>query len=238
MLMEYVEGQNLQQLLEEEHGFELQKILEWGLALCRLFAFLHSQGITYCDLKPSNLLLSADNTLHLVDFGAICFHRKPQTKDTVYLGTKGYAAPELFGGMGRQMNAVISILSVPVFIICWITAAKIRGCRVFLRLPKNVRPTIRSAAFKALFSWNRNYCACRKGTVCICRVVAWLLSWCWQLSYLPHKTGLPNICCAKLLFKRAKPAGMCVRRRFIRQVYGKRCVNDCLPSFEKTAAFR
>lgn len=100
LLMEYVEGQNLQQLLEEEHGFELQKILEWGLALCRLFAFLHSQGITYCDLKPSNLLLSADNTLHLVDFGAICFHRKPQPKDTVYLGTKGYAAPELFGGMG------------------------------------------------------------------------------------------------------------------------------------------
>ena len=52
----------------------------------------------YRDLKPANILVRADGTLAVVDYGAVRKYRKSAAEDTQQLGTEGYAAPEQYGG--------------------------------------------------------------------------------------------------------------------------------------------
>lgn len=53
------------------------------------------------DLKPSNIILQPNGVIKLIDFGTMKNYDESRTEDTVNLGTKGYAAPEQFGGRGQ-----------------------------------------------------------------------------------------------------------------------------------------
>lgn len=55
----------------------------------------------YRDMKPGNILLRPDGRLALIDFGTMRVYKPGKAGDTVCLGTRGYAAPEQFGGMGQ-----------------------------------------------------------------------------------------------------------------------------------------
>ncbi len=101
MVMEYVAGSNLEAVLEES-GKPLpeRQVLPWSIALCELLAYLHRQTppIIYRDLKPSNVILQPDGTVKLIDFGIARFQQMGQSKDTVCLGTDGYAPIEQYSG--------------------------------------------------------------------------------------------------------------------------------------------
>ncbi|MBQ2610307.1 MAG: serine/threonine protein kinase, partial [Butyrivibrio sp.] len=58
-------------------------------------------AIIYRDLKPSNIMLRPNGTITLIDFGTAREYKEENTGDTSYLGTRDYAAPEQFGGMGQ-----------------------------------------------------------------------------------------------------------------------------------------
>jgi serine/threonine protein kinase len=101
MLMEYIAGRTLEAALAEA-GKPLPEaeVVAWGIALCDLLAYLHRQDpqIIYRDLKPSNIILKPDNTIKLIDFGIARFQQTGQSKDTVCLGTDGYAPIEQYSG--------------------------------------------------------------------------------------------------------------------------------------------
>ncbi len=101
MLMEYVAGRNLEEVLAEA-GKPLAEaqVVAWGIALCDVLAYLHRQDppIIYRDLKPSNIIVRPDDTVKLIDFGIARFHQTGQSKDTVCLGTDGYAPIEQYSG--------------------------------------------------------------------------------------------------------------------------------------------
>lgn len=102
MVMEFIEGETLRQYLDAHGGKPLpeDRVLEWAAQLCDVLEFLHSQSppIIYRDLKPDNVMIEqATGRLKLIDFGIVRFFKQGKSKDTMALGTPGYAPPEQFG---------------------------------------------------------------------------------------------------------------------------------------------
>lgn len=103
IIMEYVSGCSLQDVLFRCGAQPYVALLNWMMQLCVILSFLHTQNppIIYRDLKPSNVILQPGGDLKLIDFGAAREYRPGEIEDTVLLGTRGYAAPEQYGGYGQ-----------------------------------------------------------------------------------------------------------------------------------------
>ncbi len=104
VVMDYIEGETLAQYLKREKKAAEDKVMEWGMSLCEALEYLHSlePKIIYRDMKPGNVMLTKDGRIKLIDFGIAREYKSENTGDTVCLGTKGYAAPEQFGGSGQS----------------------------------------------------------------------------------------------------------------------------------------
>jgi len=99
LVMDYVEGATLQDILEQRGPCAEAEVLEWAAQLCDVLEYLHSQNppVIFRDLKPGNIMLTPKGQIKLIDFG-IARHFDPRKKkDTMPLGTEGYAAPEQYG---------------------------------------------------------------------------------------------------------------------------------------------
>ncbi len=103
VIMDYIEGEPLSKILEKEGAQEQETVIEWAEDLCGVLDYLHTQEppIIYRDMKPANIMLQPNGNIKLIDFGIAREYKEQNLEDTVSLGTKGYAAPEQFGGKGQ-----------------------------------------------------------------------------------------------------------------------------------------
>lgn len=90
IVMEYVGGQSLHEL-RRQGPLPLRETLMYGREILRAFAYLHEQGLVYCDLKPANVI-RVGRQLKLIDLGAVQRIGSPPGSSWV---TTGYHAPEL-----------------------------------------------------------------------------------------------------------------------------------------------
>jgi serine/threonine protein kinase len=102
IVMEYIEGLTLEKLLASRKGKPVDErlALSWALQICRTMHFLSVQRprpVVFRDLKPSNVMISRDNRVKLIDFGIARFFKEEKLEDTFVYGTPGYAAPEQYG---------------------------------------------------------------------------------------------------------------------------------------------
>ncbi|MBQ8813983.1 MAG: serine/threonine protein kinase [Lachnospiraceae bacterium] len=99
IIEEYIPGSTLAELLQSGKQFSEKEVINITLQLCRILMELHSMKppIIHRDIKPSNVMLSSDGTVTLLDFNAAKAENPYQNKDTVLLGTAGFAAPEQYG---------------------------------------------------------------------------------------------------------------------------------------------
>ena len=90
LVMDYIPGKNLREL-HRTGGISRRLLLEWALDLCQVLSYLHSltPPCVHGDLKPENLVVSQDEKLFLVDFGAGAGRR-----GGICEGTPGFAPPE------------------------------------------------------------------------------------------------------------------------------------------------
>ena len=100
IIMDYVEGRTLKDILDEQGPQSQEDVVNWAVQLCSVLQYLHSRNpaIIYRDLKPANIMLRPDGRVILIDFGTAREYKEGQSEDTTHLGTKGYAAPEQYGG--------------------------------------------------------------------------------------------------------------------------------------------
>lgn len=103
IVMDYIEGNSLQDLLDAEGPQSPDKVIEWSKQLCDVLGYLHSRRppIIYRDMKPANVMLRPTGDVTLIDFGTAREYKDTRNEDTTWLGTRGYAAPEQFGGRGQ-----------------------------------------------------------------------------------------------------------------------------------------
>lgn len=103
IVMDYIEGITLENILQEEGVQPQEKVVDWAIQLCDVLQYLHTRkpAIIYRDMKPSNIMLRSDGSVVLIDFGTAREFKERHVEDTTCLGTQGYAAPEQFGGMGQ-----------------------------------------------------------------------------------------------------------------------------------------
>ncbi|MCA0297055.1 MAG: Stk1 family PASTA domain-containing Ser/Thr kinase [Actinobacteria bacterium] len=96
MVMEYVEGSTLRNLISREAPMEPQRALDLMIPVTAAVAAAHEAGIIHRDLKPENVLISTRGQIKVADFGlarAVTAHTA--TANGMLIGTVSYIAPEL-----------------------------------------------------------------------------------------------------------------------------------------------
>ena len=113
IVMDYIEGKSLKQIIGQFGPQDERRVVAWGKQLCQVLSYLHSQNppIIYRDMKPGNIILRPDGQVTLIDFGTAREFKRENRGDTTWLGTRGYAAPEQFGG-NRQTDRSTDIYSL------------------------------------------------------------------------------------------------------------------------------
>lgn len=103
IVMDFIEGKTLNEILKEYGAQPQESVIDWAMQLCDVLGYLHSRtpAIIYRDMKPSNVMLKPDGNVVLFDFGTAREYKSQNLEDTVCLGTRGYAAPEQYGGHGQ-----------------------------------------------------------------------------------------------------------------------------------------
>jgi len=119
IVMDFIEGETLEELLLKATGgyFLVERVLEIGIRLCGVLAYLHSQQppVIFRDLKPANIMLTPTGALYLIDFGVARRFKLGKARDTIPFGSPGYAAPEQYGSAQTTPQSDIYSLGVTLY---------------------------------------------------------------------------------------------------------------------------
>jgi outer membrane protein assembly factor BamB/tRNA A-37 threonylcarbamoyl transferase component Bud32 len=111
LVMEFIEGKDLEALLQESVDFLTeQQVVGWALELCDVLSYLHGhkpQPVIFRDMKPSNIMIDQHSHIRLIDFG-IARVFQPGQKGTM-IGTEGYSPPEQYRGEASPAGDIYAL---------------------------------------------------------------------------------------------------------------------------------
>lgn len=120
IIMDYIEGNSLDKALRPDDlpvdapdiPQDQEQVIKWAMQLCEVLHYLHTDKdhppVIYRDMKPANIMLRPDDTIALIDFGTAREYKGANSKDTIPLGTPGYAAPEQYNDPNRQYQTGVT----------------------------------------------------------------------------------------------------------------------------------
>jgi len=123
IVFEYVDGENLKELIDRTGPLPVNSALELAAGIARGLAFAHAQGIVHRDVKPQNVLLNGDAKPKVTDFGiarSLDVERGVTQTGTV-LGTSNYIAPEQ--ATGAHVGEASDVYSLGVVLFELLTGA-------------------------------------------------------------------------------------------------------------------
>lgn len=114
VIEEYIEGRDLRAILDEGHLFSEKEAKAVITSLIYILKPLHYQNpsIIHRDIKPENIILDKFGKIWLIDWGAAKKETENKTRDTILMGTEGYAAPEQYGFSQSDPSTDIYALGV------------------------------------------------------------------------------------------------------------------------------
>ena len=116
MVMEYVEGTSLDDLLRKYKSLPVQFVVPVCIQALEGLQHAHKKNIFHRDIKPSNLMLTPDGTLKLMDFGiAKVAGEQKMTQVNKIVGTVEFMAPELIEGKPASVSSDIYAMGVTLY---------------------------------------------------------------------------------------------------------------------------
>jgi eukaryotic-like serine/threonine-protein kinase len=115
IITEYFEGETLEEKLAKKKELTEEEILLLAQEVLKILDYLHSRypPVIFRDLKPTNIYMRPNGRIQLINFSLARTYKPFKTQDTVVRCSKGYAAPEQYGGKG-QTDARVDVYSFGV----------------------------------------------------------------------------------------------------------------------------
>jgi serine/threonine protein kinase len=111
LVMDFVEGRSLEQVVMEEGtpGLPEQNVVLWADQVLEVLSYLHGRAdpLIFRDLKPANLMLTPQGQIRLIDFGIARVFTQ-QAHGTA-IGTPGYAPPEQYQGLAEPASDLYAL---------------------------------------------------------------------------------------------------------------------------------
>ncbi|PYV07154.1 MAG: hypothetical protein DMG26_01165 [Acidobacteria bacterium] len=118
MVMEWVEGRLLRQVLNEQRKLPPERAVRIALRILDTLEYLHSHGIVHRDLKPENVMVDAEDRIKLIDFGIAAktgARRLTFAKLSQTLGTPDYISPEQVKGKRGDARSDLYAVGVMLY---------------------------------------------------------------------------------------------------------------------------
>jgi beta-lactam-binding protein with PASTA domain/tRNA A-37 threonylcarbamoyl transferase component Bud32 len=112
IVMEYVRGTDLKQLVAQRGRVEPLKAAEYAAQVCAALSVAHGYGIIHRDIKSHNLVLTPDGTVKVMDFGIARAVNSTMTQTGSVLGTAQYVSPEQ--AQGRALTPATDLYSLGI----------------------------------------------------------------------------------------------------------------------------
>jgi serine/threonine-protein kinase len=110
LAMDFVEGQDLEEVIKRNRTIPEDQALKWADEICDVLEYLHSQKpepIIFRDMKPSNVMIEPDGNVKLIDFGIAKVFQQAQRGTQI--GTPGYAPPEQYQGLATPSSDIYAL---------------------------------------------------------------------------------------------------------------------------------
>lgn len=114
IVMQYVKGQSLQQVIVKKKKFSPKEINDIIIPLCEALEYAHQHGIVHRDIKPANILIDLRGKPNVVDFGVARIETSTLTQSGTTIGTPSYMSPEQI--MGKRVDNRADIFSLGVIL--------------------------------------------------------------------------------------------------------------------------
>ena len=142
LLMEYLSGRSLDSVIRsigssDPAGLPLRRVLSVVEGVAAALSFAHANGIVHFDLKPSNVFLTDDGQVKVIDFGIARAIRRPEQREadetvfdpgTLRAMSPSYASPEMIDGMQPDHRD-------DIFSLACVTYELLTGRHPFDRVP-------------------------------------------------------------------------------------------------------
>lgn len=179
IVMDYIEGQSLDEIVRESGAQPQHLVIPWAIQLCGVLAYLHTREppIIYRDMKPANVMLKPDGNVMLIDFGAAREYKPWGHRDTVSLGTRGYAAPEQYDEAG-QSDVRTDIYCFGVMLFQLLTGENPHGLRPVCQVNPSLSSGLEAVIIRCTqFKKEDRYQSCEE------LLYALNHYWAWDASY-------------------------------------------------------
>jgi len=108
IVMEYVAGETLEQIIEREGALDLARALDYTCQIANAMDHAHRQGVIHRDLRPGNVLVTENGMVKVADFGTSRF-LEIAAHGTTVIGSPPYMAPEQFQGKAVFSSDIYSL---------------------------------------------------------------------------------------------------------------------------------
>jgi tRNA A-37 threonylcarbamoyl transferase component Bud32/tetratricopeptide (TPR) repeat protein len=122
IVMELLEGPTLGEYLKGPHASDLERNLDLMIQICEGLQVAHAHGIYHRDVKPSNLVVSEDGLLKILDFGIARLSSSNLTASGLIVGTPDYMSPEQ--ARGQDVDERSDIFSAGAVFYFMVTGRK------------------------------------------------------------------------------------------------------------------
>ncbi len=113
-VMDYIDGKSLGEIVAENGPLGEEVAVEYIKSVAAALKYVHGRNCLHLDVKPANILLANDGTLHLIDFGVSKQYDEVANENTSTLmgSTPGYAPPEQTGNSLRKFTPAADIYAL------------------------------------------------------------------------------------------------------------------------------